>query len=203
MSYAAAQVDPALDRRPQVSVEFYSVAEEDSAQTREAGHAVFVDVDYCRWWKRGTNQSATECRVSRMKKFYPHIWAIAEAAHDAWKKGHELPVEGVPLAQWPMVSRAQVENFRLINVRTVEDLAGTTENDFNRIGPGARELREKARAWLKVAHETGRIAEVLRDRDEQITALAASNEELRSDVAELRSALDKLKPRQRALRDDA
>ncbi len=198
MSGYAAAVDPATDRRPAVVVEFFSNAEEDSAQTKAAGHAVFVDVDYCRWWKRGTNQSATECQVRRMKKFYPHIWQIAEAGYDAWKKGQEPSVEGTPLQHWPMVSRAQVENLRLINVRSVEDLAGTTDSDFARVGPGARELREKARAWLKVAKETGQIAEAMVSRDREIEALKASNEEARNDIAELRAALEKVRPRRAA-----
>ena len=193
----AGMLDPALDRRPAVVVEFFSNPEENADKTRQAGHAVFDDIDYARWWKRGSNQAATECRVDRMKKFYPHIWEFAAARYKAWKEGQEMPLEGTPLAQWPMVSRGQVETLRTINLRTVEELAATTDGDFARIGPGARDLREKARAWLKVAADTGKIAAELKSRDDQIASLQALAKQQAEDMQELRAALDLIRPRKR------
>lgn len=189
-----------FDRRneaPQVIPEFFTKPKEDKEAERRLGHAVFVDVDVCRWHKRGTNQSTTECEVPRLPKYYPHIWAMVRPAYDAWKAGLEEEVFGTALKNWPMVSPAMVMNLRLINIRSVEELAEATEADFQRIGPGARDLREKARAWLKVAADTGRIAAELKSRDDEIAALKEAHAAATADITELREALDRLQPREK------
>jgi septal ring factor EnvC (AmiA/AmiB activator) len=89
-----------------------------------------------------------------------------------------------------------VATLRAINIYSVEDLADATESDFQRIGPGARDLREKARAWLKVANETGKIAAELKARDDEISALKDALAAAVSDISELRGALDRVQPRE-------
>ena len=184
------------DETPRIVAEFFTKPMEDKEAEKRLGHAVFVDVDHCRWHKRGSNLSATECKIATLPKLYPHIWPVVKPAYEAWKGGRDEEVQGTALKNWPMVSPAMVLNLRAINIRSVEELADTTEADFQRIGPGARDLREKARAWLKVANETGRIAAELKSRDDEIAALKDALTAAREDIQELRGALDRVQPRE-------
>jgi hypothetical protein len=183
--------------KPAVLIEFYSVAEKDEAATAAAGHAVFRDVEWARWYKRGSNGQSTECPVARLPKYYPAIWNAFQDHYRAWKAGQEPPLNGTPLAEWPQASRAEVETLRSIHIRTVEELAELTDADGQRLGNllGWRALRDKARAWKMSAEDRGRTAALLAAKDAEIEALRAALEEMRKDVDVLKASLDRLAPR--------
>ena len=182
---------------PKVRFKFESRPEENAEKTRAAGHAVFDDVDYVTWYSIGDNLKATSCSAKKLPKFYPHIWAVAKPLYEAWKAGQDDPVNGTPLTEWPAISRAMVETLRGLNVRSVEDLAEVNDAALQRMGMGSRALRDKARAWLQAAQQQGRVAEQLKERDDQISALRGENDILRNDLAELRQMVERLQPRQR------
>lgn len=186
----------AQDQRPAVLIEFFSQPEKDEDASRAAGHAVFRDVEMARWYKRGSNGQATECKVDRMPKFYPAIWNAYRPAYEAWKAGQEPPLAGVPLTEWPAITRAEVETLRALHIRTVEDLAGVTDADGQRIGMGWRALRDKARAFMATAADRGKLAEALAERDAKIAAQAGEIAELRGQVQQLIASLDAASPRQ-------
>lgn len=183
---------------PKVRFKFETRPEENAEKTREAGHAVFEDVDYITWYSIGDNLKSTSCRASKTAKFYPHIWQVARPLYEAWKQGQDDPVTGTALAEWPAIGRGMVETLRGFNVRSVEDLADINDAAMQRIGMGARALRDKARAWLESAKTHGKMAEELKARDDRITAMDSENRQLRADLDELRAMVERLQPRQRA-----
>lgn len=180
---------------PNVLLEWFSQPEKDEDASKEAGHAVFKDVDIARWYKKGSNGQATECRVERMPKWHPVIWQHYQASYKAWKAGQAEPLDGTPLSEMPWITRAEVETLRAVHIRTVEDLAATTDADFGRIGMGARALRDKARAWQQTAVERGKMTELLASRDVKIEALSGEVAGLRADLEQAIATINDLRPR--------
>ena len=181
--------------KPDVYIEFFMLTQDDPAATVQAGHAVFRDVPHARWWKRGINSNSTQCPISRLPRLYPHIWHACEARYQAWSKGYDDPQEGTPLRQWPGIGRGQAETLRGLHIFTVEELAQVTDAGLDRVGMGARQLRERARAWLSAAQDTGRAAERIAQVEAENSRLKAALAQQAADVAELREALDRLQPR--------
>lgn len=95
------------------------------------------------------------------------------AQYEDWKAKRAAPRTGTPLADWPAVDRAQVELFAFYNVKTVEDVAGLSEQVFEKI-PGTRALQRKAIDWLeakKGAAPAIALRQAIEEKDAQIEAL--------------------------------
>lgn len=135
---------------------FETEAVEDRGKSIEAGRIVLRDRDICKVYKAGDQQTVT-------------IWIIEELPsdkmerirerYDAWKKGQDDPIQGTSLRMWPVISKAQAENYWAINIRTVEQLAEVPDNLLPNLGMGSTVLRAKARAWLDSAGNIGKVAE--------------------------------------------
>ena len=127
-------------------------------------------------------------------------WRDIEPAYEAWKKGHELPVNGTPLAHWPGIVTAAADVLRQHGLRTVEEVRDLTESQLEKVRlPNMRDLRQSAKAFLdnaKVADAAERDVE----RDNRISELeerlAAAMELLEAktapadELSELRAKLD-------------
>ena len=110
----------------------------------------------------------------------------------AFKDGKEAPLTGTPVEEWPPCSASMVAMLKLMNVRTVEQLAELPDDALLRIGMGAREFRAKARAWLAQAKdgaELDRTTVALQMADDKIAALEKQ-------VADLASKCEALMARQ-------
>lgn len=141
-------------------------------------------VEWCEWVKVGGNGAVTNEKVSRLEKDQI-LWPVIRGAYESWKKGQEEPVSGTALAAWAGVNAAQADRLKLMHIRTVEDIAQLTDADLEKIGMGARAMREKARAFVANKQGSAKIEEALADRDATIANQAAELAELRATVAEL------------------
>lgn len=185
----AAMIDPnAADNRnvpAVVAIKFWS----DHEPVAPAGN--FVEVDWVEYAKKGANGQTTVEKVIRVRKHNPAVWSVIERGYEAWKKGQEDPVDGTPLAAWPGVTRGQVDQLRLLNIRSVEDVAKMTDDDCGRFGMGARAVRDKARAFVKAKEGQSVIADAMAQKDEQIATLTASLAELTETVKGLTANMPK------------
>lgn len=76
-------------------------------------------------------------------------WAQIEPAYAAWKAGHEMPEHGTPLGVWPGISADEAEALRTVGIKTVEDVAGLTEDRLARpVLPRLRDLQRQAKVFL-------------------------------------------------------
>lgn len=136
-------------------------------------------VDYVRWAKIGTNGATTEERVDRIKKHNPIVWEAISKAYAHWKEGQDAPVDGTPLDAWSGASKGQIAQLKILNIRTVEDLAFVNDATLERIGSGGRAMRDKA---LKFADaQTSGVATMAAKAAE----LEAANARLTERLAEL------------------
>ena len=81
--------------------------------------------------------------------------------YTAWKEGNELPEVGTPIKGWSVISPSEQENIISANIRTVEDLANISESGLERMGMGARNLKNKAIAWMASANDQGKVVSQL------------------------------------------
>jgi hypothetical protein len=184
------------DRLPFVRYERRPV--EDKAASLAAGHYVARDVDYAlvtppyskdvmihkadNWFK--------QLEVDIQNQRIPQQWVdLYKKAYAAWQNGQELPLDGIPIRGWGVISPAQQETLIKMHVLTVESLAAMTSEGINRIGMGGQEMKNKADAWLKQLKGKGaatlEIAELKKENDIMTGSIAA----LTKKVDELTNAL--------------
>ncbi len=187
--------DPARAEPLRVFVEFSRRPVLDREGTKEAGHNVFVDVDWMKWIKKGASGLSNEDAVETVRRTNPRLWEVAEAPYRAWQAGQEAPVDGTPLAMWPLVTPAQVATFQAMNIRTIEDVEGLTDADLDGCPPGTRSLRDKAKAWRESAANLGKSAEA-------IAALNQENRLLKNDLEETKIALREMREQLKEMNDD-
>ena len=177
-------------------VEFRQIAKDDPKRSVELGYRVTRDIDIACIMQPGSKdvveRIASEWLDSIKRKLLeqqqdamPTEWVDAfHRKYEAFKAGQEAPLIGTSIKQWPMLSPAQAQNLISINVLTIEDAANMNEECMGRFGMGGRELRDKARDWIA--------------KTEGTKSVAAENEQLKAQLAELTarlSALEEDKPR--------
>jgi hypothetical protein len=78
-------------------------------------------------------------------------WAqLYPREYEAFKRGQIQATSGTPLEHWPtsLLTAARVAELKALNIFSVEDLAAVADGYLGRMGMGARELREQARAYI-------------------------------------------------------
>lgn len=139
-------------------------------------------VDWVRWARVGSNGSTSEDKISRIRKHNPTVWQAIQRGYDLWKQGQDLPVDGTPLEAWSGLSKGQVAALKLLNIRSVEDLATVNDATMDKIGSGSRALREKALKFCE-AQQSG------------VTAMAAKAAAAEATIRQLTERLNELEAR--------
>lgn len=142
----------------------------------------FKAVDWARWARIGSNGATTEDKVERVKKHNPVIWQALQKPYEAWKSGQAEPIDGTPLEAWPGVTRGQVAHFKLINIRTVEELAASNDATMDRLGLGSRSLVQRAKDFVA-------------NKGSGVTALAAQKAELEEKLLSMMARVEELEAR--------
>jgi hypothetical protein len=99
------------------------------------------------------------------------VWDVVKPAHEAWKEGREVPLNGTPLAAWPGLTPEMAEIFRLAGIRSVEQVRDMNDALRSKVRlPNTIELMQNARLFLEnsgAAAAAERQAEMQRRLDEQ------------------------------------
>jgi hypothetical protein len=145
-------------------VTFHRKAVEDIAGSRLAGRSMTKDVDFAHITPHGSK----DILIKKITDWLPGMVLQVKRgqmsqtwhehylkAHQAWVNGQELPVNGIPIKGWSVISPSQQENLVRMEIRTVEDLASINGEGLSRIGMGAVSLKHKAQAWLQQAEDKG------------------------------------------------
>lgn len=155
----------------QLLVRFFMKPKQDKKATEEAGRPIYKDVEHCEIRVRG-NRDPQACRPAtlRDKERFPRHY-------EAFKKRVELPEEGTPLAEWPQISRSQVEELSFVNVKTVEQLVDVADTHISKIH-GGYSLKQKAATWLESANDNAKLAKINREQAQQIADLTEKVDQL-------------------------
>src|SRR5574343_1167622 len=185
-------------------VTFERIAVEDKAASIAAGHYVARDVDYVNVtppyskdiWKSKVTQWFDNMKQDVQNGRLPREWMEGYVRkYEAWKNGQEIPLEGTAIKGWGVISPAQQETLLRLNILTVEDLAGVTDEGAKRIGMGAMEHKSKARAWLAQLHDRGELTVKMAALEQENALLKGTIESLTDKVNKLVQALEGSAPR--------
>lgn len=159
----------------------------DEVKTAEAGHPVFEDVPFIRKVVPGDkNNIILRPANDYDKREFQKQWA-------AFRDGQSAQLTGLPLKEWPAITRSEVENLAYFKVFTVEHLAELSDGAILQIGP-VRHLVEKAKAFLSAAKEAApaaRLAEALKAKDNEMEVLRRQLKEQGDTIAELKKGVRK------------
>lgn len=180
-------------------VRFGRIAKENKVKSLEAGHYVADDIDMVYVTPPGSKDvfeqkvklwfDQLERDVANQR--IPMAWVEDyRKAYDYFLKGQEMPLDGIPVRGWGIISPAQQETLIRLHILTVNQLAVVNEEAVRRIGMGGQDLKNKAQAWLKTLDKSGSASlEIAELRKENIT-LRNSIEILMEKVSKLTSALN-------------
>lgn len=152
----------------------------DNEATIEHGQMIYKDVAFVivtppggKQVFEGVAEEWLKNKLDRNDDYYSHY----KACYEAWLKQEEMPTKGTSVKNWPAISPAEVKALLGAELRTIEDVATANEPALKRVGPGAVSLKNRAKAWLSTAKNTGKPAE-------KIAALEAEVENLKTIIEE-------------------
>lgn len=156
-------------------VRFYPQSVQDNIETQKQGRPVFKEIDICEIRVPGDKSFVAHPATQKDLDRFPRHWQ----AYKNRTQGQEY-IEGTLLAEWPLVTRSQVDELAFANIKTVEQLVAAPDSNIAHF-MGMNVLKQKAREWLDNAAEGKAKAELkaeLDERDQQIAELQAQMKEL-------------------------
>lgn len=176
-------------------VTFYTKAVRDNYKSEKEGRPIFLDVPYVRILTPGNQLSEidTPAREDHKRRFPLH-WAAFENSQGVGEQ-----IVGTPVGEWTAITRSEAESLKAMKFFTVEQIAGASDLQSQRLGMNSTMLRQKAKAFLAAAQDTAleqKQAVELAKKDEQIKDL---NEKL-SKLSEQVSSILEQKPKRKYTR---
>lgn len=172
------------DAKPHLHVEFFTEATENPRKSREAGRPIFEDAEFVRIKIAGDPKNTLIAPANQVSGPERLSYAERFPEHYRYFKDHlGTHVEGLPLTEMPWLTASKRAELKALNILTVEALAGLDGTMLQRIGIGARELKNQATAWLEKldgSADAGKLAAELAARDELIA-------QLQRDIAQLQA----------------
>ena len=162
-------------------VEFYRKPMQHDAKSRDAGRAIYDEIDYIRIHTPGDKSSVIERPVTAMD-----AERFAER-YNKWKAGQEEAVSGTPLTAMPGMTPGKVEEYRFFKITTIEQLAEAADNLGQKF-MGFQGDKARAKAFMEVAGNNAPIEKMnaaLQERD-------ATIEQLNSRIDAMQAQLGKL-----------
>lgn len=159
-------------------VEFHRKPMHMEAKSREAGRAIYEEVDYIRIYTPGDKSSVIDRPVNVLD-----VQRFADR-YNKWKAGQEQAVIGTPLTALPGMTPAKSEEYRYFKILTVEQLAEAPDNLGQKFMSFQQDKR-RAKAFMEVAANNAPIEkmnEELQKRDEVIEDLKARLDALQAQV---------------------
>lgn len=164
-------------------VRFYKNWKQNNDESEKQGRPVGVEFDYVEI--RGLGQDKTVVKRKAMladQNEYPREW-------DLYQRGLEQTAEGTPLREWPVMTPDEILRLNSHNIHTIEALVAVSDAGLQQIGQGARQLQQRAKAFLDEDAPKAAAANLRVQVDEQraeiealqtkVGQLEAENEELR------------------------
>jgi hypothetical protein len=187
---------------------FYKKAMKNEFKTAEAGRPIFEDRDMVKIYTAGDNLNVIDTYVREdHKEKYPREWANYMNKH-----GNDPQLIGTPLDQWPLITASQAEELKALKFYTVENIAGASDQQLQRLGMAAGmspfAFRDRAVAFLKIAQDESEVnkhEEELRTLKEENAKIKAETEaklaQMQEQMANILAAVGEKKPRSRKVKE--
>lgn len=157
-----------------LAIRFFKKAARDDVESEVQGRMVFKEAIYIQIMVPGDRDNIVirPAGEGDKRRFAQHYQAFLQG------DGKEQVI-GLPLEAWGQLNLAQVEEYRYLGVRTVEQMAVLNDAACQRL-PGSQELKRKAAAFIELTKEgepMRKMEAALATRDNQIEAMAKQLEE--------------------------
>lgn len=161
---------------------FYTKSVIDGERTRAEGRPIYKEVDYVAIHAPGDKNNIVHKKVGyeEAMRFGPRYEAFRRT------RVNSKP-DGVPLTEWPAITRAQCDELAHFHIHTVEQLAQLPDQLGQKF-MGFFDLRRKAQAYLQQVKD-----------DTYAIRVAEENDDLRRQVAQQTALLEKMSARLEAL----
>lgn len=157
----------------------YIAKDVDMVEVRQIGASDCIIYEVETWLK----QIQADLKGGRLPAQFAEFY---NESYRRWKAGQEMPVEGTPIKGWQVITPAQQDMLIHAGIRTVEDMADLNDEGLKKVGMGAIDLKNKAKAWLAVGQDKGKLTQ-------EMAAMQKENELLKGTVDKLTSDMDELK----------
>lgn len=166
-----------------LAVRFFKKAARDDVASDREGRMVFRELEWVHIMVPGDRdhiiiRPAGEGDKRRFSKQYADFRA-----------GNSDQVIGTPLEMWNKLNLAQIEEFRYIGVRTVEQLSELNDIACQKY-PGAYKLKEEAGKFIALLKEEAPLKKMMSElekRDSEQAAMRAQMEAMAAELAQLRA----------------
>ena len=159
-------------------IEFFRKPVMQPGKSREAGRAVYEEVDYVRIHVPGDKSSVIERPLSQQDIFR------FQERYNKWKAGQEEAVTGTPLSALPGMNASKVEEYKFFKIITVEQLADANDNLGGKF-MSFQSDKQRAKAFMEVAANNAPIEKMnaeLQKRDAEIENLRTMVEALQANA---------------------
>ena len=190
--------------RPHVRFETRSA--EDRNASIEAGHKVYKDVDWVTITPSGGRDFVENTAAqwlanirdrAQVGPYDPEWVEHFEKMYSLYKQGKELPEDGTSLRMCTtLFTPAEIENCLAANIRTLEQLAGCSEEAMGRLQMMGRALKTRAQEAIAIGDKAGgamkvealsienaELKKTVEDQADRIGDLAAIVNEMREQMA--------------------
>lgn len=175
------QYPPMRDGDEKLYVQFYMGSLYSAEKSTAAGHPVFDSVPFVKIKVPGDKNTLIDTVVNNQHKLrFARMWAQFEQTQTT-------TLSGMPLRDWPGITRAQAEELYHLNIATVEQLASVADVYGQRI-MGFHDLKRKAQTYLQSAKDTA-LANKLADEN---AALRSNVSRLEGEVKRLSDMFEKM-----------
>jgi len=163
-------------------VKFYQDVLPDEARTEIEGRPCFKDATLVQIMTPGdkNNIVVREARPDDKARFPTH--------YARYQAGEKEQQSGYPLKEWPLATRAMIEELRYFGFTTVEAIAQANDQSIAKY-PGLRELSRRAQNWLEARESTAPLDKLEAENkhlQEQVEAMQAQQQEMVKALAELK-----------------
>ncbi len=158
-------------------VEFSMEPIQNDQRSEEEGRPIFEDKEYI------TIRIIGDTKTVRKRPVQLNWVGNTPPDHERWPRQYQAfksqqsqILDGTPIIEWASITKSDAASMKAMNIHTVEMLASLGENNLNWLG--ARQMRDKAKAWLEQAKDGSGL-----------TRLIAENETLKNDIQALKNQI--------------
>ena len=172
----------------QTMISFYDREVQNQFKSEQEGRPIFEMKCYIRKVPPGDKLVEIDRKASKQDFLrYPQ-------EYEMYMKRQTTPVNGTPLEAWAQITRAQVAEYKALNILTVEQLAELPDGYGHKI-MGFQGWKQKAQSFLMAAKGQGEFDKLqteLRKRDEEIARMKANENATADMMRSMQARLDAL-----------
>jgi len=163
---------------------FHIEPTQNAEKSAEAGRPIFEDVEFVEIGGIGDRTSSVVYKVDEYQK------ARFARQYAQFKRGMGDVTTGTPLSEVPWMSRSQIEEFKFLKIRSIEDLASVTDSVCTSVS-GLFTLKARAIAWIEEAKGgtgTAELAKQIEELQRQMAGMIAAQTSLENTQAASKQA---------------